>query len=56
LDCSGAGDLSRSRLAAARRTDGRLDIADETIAFTIVKPGETLPKDRPRRPNRWRCR
>jgi hypothetical protein len=28
-----------------RQRDGRLDVSDEPVVFTIVKPGETLLKN-----------
>jgi fumarate reductase flavoprotein subunit len=44
-DFPGEGDLATSTFTVARQQDGRLDIADEPVRFTIVKPGETLLKD-----------
>ncbi len=39
------GDLETSRFTVVRERDGRLDVSDAPVAFTIVKPGETLLKD-----------
>ena len=39
------GDLATSTFTVARQRDGALDIADEPVAFTIVRPGETLLKE-----------
>ena len=44
-DFPGEGDLATSTFTVARQRDGRLDIADEPVRFTIVKPGETLLKE-----------
>jgi fumarate reductase flavoprotein subunit len=44
-DFSGAGDLATSTFTVARQQGGRLAIADEPVAFTIVRPGESLLKD-----------
>ena len=44
-DFPDAGDLAGSTFTVARQQSGRLDIADEPVAFTIVKPGETLLKE-----------
>jgi fumarate reductase flavoprotein subunit len=38
------GDLATSRYTVVRQHDGKLEVADEAVAFTIVKPGETLLK------------
>ncbi|MGO8867601.1 MAG: L-aspartate oxidase [Alphaproteobacteria bacterium] len=40
------GDLHGSRFTAARQKAGTLEITDEPVQFTRVKPGETLLKDR----------
>ena len=40
------GDLATSTFTVARQRDGRLDIADEPVEFTLVRPGESLLKDR----------
>jgi fumarate reductase flavoprotein subunit len=45
-DFSGEGDLATSSYTVARQRDGRLDISEEPVQFTIVKPGESLLKDR----------
>jgi fumarate reductase flavoprotein subunit len=39
------GDLARSTFTVARQRAGRLEITDEPVRFTIVRPGETLLKD-----------
>src|SRR5215468_10333472 len=40
------GDLPSSRFTVARRTAGGLDITDEPVQFTHVRPGETLLPDK----------
>jgi fumarate reductase flavoprotein subunit len=40
------GDLPSSRFTVARQTAGGLDITDEPVRFTHVKPGETLLPDK----------
>jgi fumarate reductase flavoprotein subunit len=40
------GDLTTSRFTVARQTAAGLEITDEPVEFTLVKPGETLLKDR----------
>jgi len=44
-DFPGEGDLATSTFTVARQRDGRLNIADEPVQFTIVKPGESLLKE-----------
>ncbi|MBS0242443.1 MAG: FAD-binding protein [Proteobacteria bacterium] len=39
------GDLATSRFTTVRKDGGRLVVADEPVAFTHVKPGESLLKD-----------
>ena len=39
------GDLATSRFTVVRERDGRLAVGDEPVAFTMVKPGETLLKE-----------
>jgi fumarate reductase flavoprotein subunit len=39
------GDLPGSRFTVARQTAGGLALTDEPVAFTHVKPGETLLRD-----------
>jgi len=39
------GDLARSTFTVARQRAGKLEITDEPVRFTIVRPGETLLKD-----------
>ena len=44
-DFPGEGDLATSTFTVARQRNGRLLIADEPVAFTIVRPGESLLKE-----------
>jgi fumarate reductase flavoprotein subunit len=44
-DFPGEGDLATSTFTVARQDGGRLDIANEPVQFTIVKPGESLLKE-----------
>jgi len=44
-DFPGEGDLATSTFTVARQRDAKLDITDEPVRFTIVKPGETLLKE-----------
>ena len=44
-DFPGEGDLATSTFTVARQRGGMLDIADEPVQFTIVRPGETLLKE-----------
>ena len=44
-DFPGEGDLGRSTYTVARQHDGVLDIAEEPVRFTIVRPGQTLFKE-----------
>ena len=39
------GDLATSRFTVVRQENGRLNVSDAPVEFTIVKPGETLLKD-----------
>jgi fumarate reductase flavoprotein subunit len=39
------GDLARSTFTVARQRAGKIEITDEPVRFTIVRPGETLLKD-----------
>jgi fumarate reductase flavoprotein subunit len=39
------GDLETSRFTVARQAAGKLEISDEPVLFTHVKPGETLIRD-----------
>ncbi len=41
-DCPGEGDLATSRFTVARQRDGRVEVVDEAVAFTIVAPGKSL--------------
>jgi fumarate reductase flavoprotein subunit len=36
------GDLASSTFTVARQVDGRIEMTDRPVLFTIVKPGETL--------------
>ena len=38
------GDLAASTFTVARRRDGRVEMTDESVAFTIVRPGATILK------------
>ena len=40
------GDLASSRFTVARQTAGGLDITEEPVRFTHVKPGDTLLPDK----------
>ncbi len=44
-DFTDAGDLATSRFTVVRDIDGRLDVSDEAVQFTHVKPGDTLIRD-----------
>ena len=44
-DFTDAGDLATSRFTIVRDIDGRLDVSDEAVQFTHVKPGDTLIRD-----------
>lgn len=39
------GDLAASTFTVARQRGGRIEIGDEPVRFTIVRPGETLLKE-----------
>jgi fumarate reductase flavoprotein subunit len=41
-DFPGEGDLATSRFTVARQTTGGLELTDEPVEFTHVRPGETL--------------
>jgi fumarate reductase flavoprotein subunit len=41
------GDLATSRFTVVRQVDGKLEVGDEAVAFTRVKPGESLLQDPP---------
>jgi fumarate reductase flavoprotein subunit len=45
-DFSDEGDLATSTFTVARQRAGMLDIADEPVQFTHVRPGETLLDDK----------
>ncbi|KAB2914136.1 MAG: FAD-binding protein [Hyphomicrobiaceae bacterium] len=40
-----AGDLATSTFTVARQRGGRLEISDQPVQFTIVRPGESLLKE-----------
>jgi fumarate reductase flavoprotein subunit len=44
-DFTEPGDLATSTFTVARQKAGRIEIADEPVLFTHVKPGETLLRD-----------
>jgi fumarate reductase flavoprotein subunit len=44
-DFSAEGDLATSTFTVARQRDGELELTDEPVQFTIVKPGESLLKE-----------
>jgi fumarate reductase flavoprotein subunit len=44
-DFPNPGDLDASTFTVARRIAGKIEITDEPVRFTIVRPGETLLKD-----------
>jgi fumarate reductase flavoprotein subunit len=46
-DFKDAGDLATSRFTVVSKADGKLHVTTEPVAFTHVKPGETLIKDEP---------
>ena len=47
-DFPDAGDLESSRFTVARQKDAALEVTTEPVAFTIVRPGETiLPEGEP---------
>ena len=39
------GDFATSRYTVARQRGGRIEVGDEPVVFTRVKPGETLLKE-----------
>ena len=48
-DFPGEGDLTMTRYTIARqRPGGGIEMSDEPVAFTIVKPGDTILKEAPR--------
>jgi fumarate reductase flavoprotein subunit len=44
-DFPGEGDLATSTFTVARQRNGALDIVEDRVQFTIVKPGESLLKE-----------
>ena len=45
IDFPGEGDLATSRFTLARQRAGKLDLTDEPVQFTHVRPGETLLRE-----------
>ncbi|HZA02445.1 MAG TPA: FAD-binding protein [Hyphomicrobiaceae bacterium] len=45
-DFPNSGPLATSRFTVVRQTGGRLDVFDEPVVFSVVRPGETLVHDR----------
>jgi fumarate reductase flavoprotein subunit len=45
-DFPDAGDLATSRYTVARDRGGELEISEEPVVFSIVKPGETILRER----------
>ena len=41
-DFSAPGELETSRYTVARQREGKIEISDAAVAFTLVKPGETM--------------
>jgi fumarate reductase flavoprotein subunit len=46
IDFPGEGDLPTSTFTVVREQDGKLQMAEEPVQFTIVKPGESLLKSK----------
>ncbi len=44
-DFPGEGDLETSTYTVARQRDGVLDITEQPVKFTIVRPGQSLLKE-----------
>ncbi|HKD56393.1 MAG TPA: FAD-binding protein, partial [Hyphomicrobiaceae bacterium] len=44
-DFPGEGDLGTSTFTVVRQRQGALEVADEPVAFTLVKPGQSLLKE-----------
>ena len=44
-DFPGEGDLGTSTFTVVRQRRGTLEVADEPVAFTLVKPGQSLLKE-----------
>jgi fumarate reductase flavoprotein subunit len=44
-DFPGEGDLDTSTFTVVRQKQGKLELADEPVAFTLVKPGQSLLKE-----------
>ena len=45
-DFPDSGSLASSRVTVVRQTGGRLEVFEEPVVFSIVRPGETLLQDR----------
>ena len=41
-DFPGEGDLATSTFTVARDRDGRVEVDEEPVAFTMIRPGESL--------------
>ena len=46
-DFPDAGDLEKSTFTVVREADGKMSVANEPVVFDIVRPGDTLIKDKP---------
>jgi fumarate reductase flavoprotein subunit len=44
-DFPGEGDLGTSTFTVVRQRQGKLEVTDEPVAFTLVKPGQSLLKE-----------
>jgi fumarate reductase flavoprotein subunit len=44
-DFPGEGDLGTSTFTVVRQRQGKLELADEPVAFTLVRPGQSLLKE-----------
>lgn len=42
-----AGELDKSTFTVVREADGEMSVANEPVVFDIVRPGDTLIKDKP---------
>lgn len=45
-DFPATGDLATSTFTTVRQRDGRLEVGEEPVVFSIVKPGESLLKEK----------
>ena len=41
-DFPGEGELETSRFTVARQTSGRVEVTDEPVRFSVVKPGDSI--------------